>query len=112
MGSGKNKKFYDRQWASQNPDKRRNSRLKRVYGISLEQYNEMFQKQNGCCAICLQPETRIFAGKISLLAVDHCHISGKIRALLCDNCNKGLGHFKDNQQVLRNAIKYLEIHEE
>jgi hypothetical protein len=65
----------------------------------------MLQQQNGLCAICKKTET----GKTSNLCVDHCHKTGKVRGLLCNNCNKGLGLFKDNPEVLLNASAYLGV---
>jgi len=98
------------QYRNNNLDKCRNSRMKRVFGISLEEYNDLFQKQNGICAICMQNETKFDSriGKTVMLAVDHNHETGEVRGLLCSNCNLGLGKFKDNIAALKNAIKYLE----
>lgn len=73
------------------------------YGISTEQYAEMLVRQDGLCKICGQPRTEKFA-----LSVDHDHASGKIRGLLCGNCNFILGHAKDNPSLLRKAAEYLE----
>lgn len=85
---------------------KRSVALKRKYnyGITEEEYKRMFSVQNGRCEICLIEKTE--------LDVDHCHTSGKIRALLCRSCNLALGGFKDNIQYLRNATKYLEHHTE
>lgn len=80
----------------------RSAYLKRTYGISDEDYHEMLEKQNGKCLIC---------GSESIdrkHAVDHCHKTGKIRGLLCDSCNRGLGMFKDNPESLRKAASYVE----
>lgn len=86
-------------------------RLKTRYGITLEQYEAMLEEQKGLCAICQKPETaRNRSGEIKLLSLDHCHTSLKIRKLLCDNCNKGLGVFHDNVELLKRAVEYLEQH--
>lgn len=69
----------------------------------------MNAKQNRLCAICGNPETRIIRGK-SILSVDHNHKTGKVRALLCNNCNQGIGKLKDNIDILKLAIEYLEKH--
>lgn len=61
----------------------------------------MYAKQGGRCAIC---ENNL---EIDKLNVDHCHTTNKIRGLLCDQCNYGLGNFKDNVSTLTKAIKYL-----
>lgn len=84
-----------------------NLRFKKNYGISLEDYNNLFEKQNGVCAICLQPEIIVQHNKIMKLSVDHCHDSKKVRGLLCGNCNRGLGHFRDSINLLEKSIEYL-----
>ena len=77
--------------------------LRRNYGITLEDYNSMYAKQNGLCAICLKPDE--VEGR--RLAVDHDHETGQVRALLCGNCNRGLGNFKDDANMLIKATRYL-----
>lgn len=99
-------------WQSKNPEKRwfnyRNSHLKFHYNITLDQYNEMLKKQNGLCAICNQEETWTYSsGKVASLAVDHCHKTGKVRGLLCRDCNQSIGKFKDDYNLLRKAYEYL-----
>lgn len=83
--------------------------LKRYFGITVEQYFEMHEKQNKVCAICENPEKSKGSNsqKIRRLAVDHCHTTGKIRGLLCLECNRGLGAFKDSPNLLNKAINYL-----
>ncbi len=84
------------------------------FGLTLEQYNEMFKNQNGLCAICHKPEVKIDlkTGLILSLAVDHNHITGKVRGLLCRNCNVGIGYLLDSSDILRNAALYLDKHNE
>lgn len=87
----------------------RKSYYKSEYGITLEQYNKMALDQNNVCAICGNPETMKHQnGKIRNLAVDHCHLTGKVRGLLCSAHNRGIGYFGDNIELLKKAIKYLE----
>jgi len=81
-----------------------NTKLKRRFGITLDQFNEMYKKQEGKCLICGVNES-ILGHR---LAVDHCHTTGKIRGLLCKSCNMGIGNLKENIDNLQNAIKYLE----
>jgi len=106
------KKFaceYAREWRINNVDKARDVSLRKTFNITLVQYNEMLENQNHACAICGEKETVINyknSKKINL-SVDHCHTTGKIRGLLCVNCNKGLGHFKDNKAIMEKAILYL-----
>jgi hypothetical protein len=75
--------------------------LKSTYGITEQEYSKLFKKQSGQCWICKE-------SKEYLLHVDHSHISGNIRGLLCGECNRALGLFKDNKSILRMAIKYLD----
>lgn len=81
--------------------------LQRKYGLSLEQYNILLASQEFSCAIC---KTKIFKGKGKKLHVDHCHNTGKIRALLCNPCNVGLGAFTDSVSTLLSAADYLQKH--
>lgn len=75
------------------------NRLRRV-GVTEEQYQKQLEQQNGVCAIC--------GGTCSkALAADHCHKTNKFRGLLCNNCNRGLGHFKDDPNLLQKAMGYL-----
>jgi hypothetical protein len=78
----------------------RKDQLKHHYGISLEQYEALFKRQAGACAICRKKSTRV-------LCVDHCHITCEVRGLLCRNCNLGIGHFNDDTNRLRAALAYL-----
>ena len=80
----------------------RNSRFKREYGITHDEYDAMLAKQYGGCAVCGKPE----AGK--RLAVDHDHRTGKVRGLLCENCNRALGMAQDSPTILRALADYLE----
>ena len=80
---------------------RRDTILKNRYGIMEFDYEQLAQKQNNKCAICgIKPETK-------RLDLDHCHTTKKIRGLLCNNCNRGLGHFKDDTRLLDKAKTYL-----
>ncbi len=81
--------------------------MKRRYGISLESYEEMFRAQDGRCAACKQRETAKQKGRIMLLGVDHDHTTGKIRGLLCNRCNRVLGLFRDNPDVIKRALDYV-----
>lgn len=77
------------------------------YGLSPEDHHKLLDKQNGVCAICKKPETKIVNGKLIPLSVDHDHVTGKVRGLLCRTCNNALGQFKDSLENLYSAIKYL-----
>ncbi len=90
------------------PRDARNSRLRRQYGITIEDYEEMLASQEGKCAIC-GTTTPWPKGKYQNFCIDHDHESGKIRGLLCGSCNPGLGSFKDNPELLRKAARYLDL---
>jgi hypothetical protein len=76
----------------------------RAYGLTVEAYESLLASQEGKCAIC---QTTAIKGAGKRLAIDHCHASGKVRGILCGNCNRGLGHFDHNPDLLRAAITYL-----
>lgn len=78
--------------------------------MTLVEYEKIYEKQNGLCAICKEPEIRMFKGNVSLLAVDRDHAIGKNRELLCSRCNLGLGHFRHDPQLLQAAKEYMEKH--
>lgn len=94
-------------WRNKNPDKRVDSFLKSVYGVTLNKYKEMFDAQGGLCAICGEPETAKYRGKTKRLNVDHCHKTRRIRGLLCNSCNRGIGFLKDDPKVCISAYNYL-----
>lgn len=96
-------KEYAKEYRKTHLDNYKEYGLRQRFGINLEIYNEMFQLQNGCCAICGKHQSEFK----SALAVDHDHKTGKIRGLLCINCNTGLGRFYDSSDLLRTAIDYL-----
>ena len=90
------------------PEKEADTRLRKLFGISLVEYRLMHEAQNGVCAICGKPETRQCGkGKPNGLAVDHDHETGIVRGLLCGNCNMGLGLLGDGPELLRKALAYL-----
>lgn len=81
-------------------------RLKHQYGLTIEQFEELVKAQNNKCFIC--DIEGGYNGKP--LYVDHCHKSGRVRRLLCQHCNSGLGMFKDNPELLLKAAEYLKEH--
>jgi protein-arginine kinase activator protein McsA len=83
----------------------RKARIKYCFNLTLAEYNHIFSLQNGLCAICGK---KCKTGQ--RLAVDHNHKTGKIRGLLCRNCNTGIGFFSDEISLLVNAISYLKEH--
>lgn len=77
------------------------------YGLTVKEYYEIFDKQMGLCYICKEQGFKMHEGIKENLVVDHNHKTNKVRGLLCNNCNRGLGLFKDNITNLENAIRYL-----
>jgi len=122
-----NHNAWERTWRQKNPEKARARNAKQrsnpgykakmrayqkkhhfrsTYGISVEQFDSMIEQQAGLCAICTKPmkpghDTHI----------DHCHETNKVRAILCQRCNRGIGHFYDDTALISAAVKYLEVHQ-
>ena len=104
-----------REWRKSRPDyekqryqidsiKKRERHLIKKYGKTLDDYNNMLASQNDCCAICKKNNA---GGRSKKFNVDHCHTTGKVRGLLCVNCNRMLGHALDNPEVLKAGAEYL-----
>lgn len=81
----------------------------KTYGITLEQYNEWNKHNNGLCHICNKAEVAIDyrSGEPRMLAVDHDEETGLVRGLLCSVCNRGIGMLRHSQEILKEAIDYL-----
>lgn len=96
-------------WRKANPDRVRNIYLKHTYGITSEEYEKLLEEQKGVCLICGRPE-KVSDGKggIKKLHIDHNHTTGKVRGLLCNDCNVGLARFNEDVCILQKAILYLE----
>lgn len=77
------------------------------YGITVEEYRSMLVSRNNLCAICIQPEKRMLGDEPQRLSIDHCHTTGKVRGLLCSQCNSLLGLAGDDINRLTRAIQYL-----
>jgi hypothetical protein len=103
------KRSYQKWAAKQPPDshraRSRKSQLKLSYGLTVEDYDLMLQAQECKCAIC---GTKTPTGKWKVFAVDHCHKTGIVRGLLCNECNRGMGLLKDSAELLRKAADYLD----
>lgn len=80
----------------------RRAALKKLYGLTIEDYERLLSEQNGVCAICKRV---CKTGR--RLAVDHCHETGRVRGLLCANCNHVLGKLNDDVELLQAAVSYL-----
>lgn len=103
VSANKDRAAYAKQWRKDNPDKVKNSELRKRFGITLEDYTNMYNEQDGKCKICnIQGNIVGFS-----LCVDHNHDTGKVRGLLCNTCNLGIGNLKDSVDNLKRAIEYL-----
>lgn len=82
--------------------------IKRAYGLTEADYNHMLAAQNGRCAICRELEIEKIKDKVLRFAVDHNHVTGKVRGLLCRRCNRAIGLLRENTVYIRAAADYLE----
>jgi hypothetical protein len=92
-----------REWSKAHPETRKAGRLKK-YGITEAELDAILKRQGGGCAICGHSDTsnyKVFP------AIDHCHTTKRVRGVLCGNCNKGIGLFKDDPARLERAASYL-----
>lgn len=78
-------------------------RLKKLYGLSVSEYEEMYNEAGGCCQVCGVKESELNRR----LAVDHCHNTGKVRGLLCGKCNTALGQLDDDLDKISSLYSYL-----
>jgi excisionase family DNA binding protein len=102
------KKEYREKYAI-NPQYGKALSRKLKYGISQEEYDQMFTAQSGLCASCGQPETTMRrSGTLDTLSVDHCHTTGAVRGLLCANCNRALGLLHENPEKIKALLRYVE----
>lgn len=96
-----------------NTEKTRERALRKLYGITPQEFRKMFALQEGRCAICRVKVTRRVdpsEAKAPHANIDHCHDSGRVRGILCPACNRGLGSFEDDIDRLTAAIEYLKKH--
>jgi hypothetical protein len=100
-----------RAWKIKNRGKERRYALKhmlqRNFGLTLNDYDALLERQLHSCAICRKPERISHCGVPRLMSVDHDHATGKVRGLLCNDCNRGIGMLKDDPVIVANALAYL-----
>lgn len=82
---------YQRRYKQENPDKYRSTKLKHLYGITLQDFSNKLAVQGNKCAICGIKENKLNNGAVQNFVVDHCHSTGRVRGLLCHDCNKNVG---------------------
>lgn len=93
-----------------NDGRLRASRLWRTYGLTVEDEEALWASTAGKCPICQKAMERSGLMSSSRAVVDHCHASGKVRSIICNGCNRGLGYFGDNPEALEAAASYLRAH--
>jgi hypothetical protein len=103
-----------KKWKENNSDSSklsvRKNNLKSRYGIDLDIYYSLLKKQNNKCGICEATENNVLGDRAKWsFAVDHNHDTGKVRGLLCNQCNRAIGMLKDDAALLRKAADYLDI---
>lgn len=100
-------------WRRENPEYTEEMNLRtnldRYYGLTVEEYEAMLVAQDYKCAICRQPETALQNGKLRRLCVDHDHVTGVIRGLLCQKCNHAIGLFADDRELIARAAEYVNL---
>src|SRR3990167_2167039 len=100
-------KERERPTRPQNKATYRNWYYLRRYGLSLAEYERLFQAQGGKCAVCQTKTARTTRGRTDVLHVDHNHGSGQIRGLLCLRCNRAVGLLRDSAAVAQQLVNYL-----
>jgi hypothetical protein len=95
--------FVSREWQNKNPEKVKNAKWLRLFGVSFDFIENLKIEQNNKCGIC-----KIELNTDTKAHIDHCHATGIVRGILCQKCNQALGLFKDSIPSLKSAQKYLE----
>lgn len=90
-------------WYTNNKKRKKEYNLKRLYGITIDEYNDIFTFQNGKCIGCNRHQEELKRA----LCVDHCHTTGKVRGLLCHSCNSLVGFINNDIKILKNLINYI-----
>jgi hypothetical protein len=104
---GSNRQSGKKWYEAGGREHQRRAEMKYKYGLTPEEYVALCFAQNNRCAICRNPETAKHNGQLKRLAVDHDHVTGRVRGLLCQACNVLLGNSRENVLTLQAAIQYL-----
>ena len=108
LNNTEDSKRRTKEWREDNPEKYgaiiREGHLKRRYGISRSDWEEMFTFQKGCCKVCGKHQSELKR----TLSVDHCHSTGKVRALLCRQCNAALGFVNEDSFIVLKLMEYID----
>lgn len=110
------------EWNKQNPEKVKSYRkkvepeqirqyiIKREYNLSWEEYQKLYVEFKGLCGICAKPLSLIKTNSEHTAHIDHDHLTGKVRGILCRSCNRGIGYLNDSPERLQKAATYLETY--
>lgn len=101
--------YHKRYYLANKPQFQENNKKRHLltkYGLTVDQWQEMFDRQNRCCAACLSDSPQHRSG----WQTDHCHQSGAVRGILCAPCNATIGHAKECSDRLERLAKYIRFH--
>lgn len=112
MGGGLCKYCYQKERNRKNPEARRSNELKRIYGMTIAEFNAKLEAQGGKCAICgtTDPGGNSSGNQVSW-PIDHNHKTKQNRGILCSKCNMMIGLLKESPEIIASAIEYLRKHE-
>ena len=110
LSTPEGKADYNREYQAAQGMDWKDAHLRNKFNLTLAEYTAMAIAQEGKCAICRGDETHTRGGKVKALSVDHDHVTGKIRGLLCSECNQALGKVKDSRETLLAMVAYLDKH--
>lgn len=99
-------------WEQISPNSHKNSYYKWKHGVTKSQYDSMFERQGGVCAVCRNKETGLNGKRtgIKALCIDHDHKTGAVRELLCNRCNTALGSLREDLNIITNLVDYIKKH--
>lgn len=108
----KKRSLYAKEYRKLNSRKVRDAAYKKAFGISIDEYEAIAERQGNRCAICGEKETAVNpkTGKVNSLSVDHCHTTGCVRGLLCSKCNTAIGLMRESEEIFSKATRYLAYH--
>lgn len=96
---------YQKRYKQEHPEKYRSTKLKHLYGITLEDFNKKLEQQNGKCEICKVDENKLHSGRVQNFVVDHSHTTLEVRGLLCHDCNKNVGVVENRLEEIQEYLK-------
>ena len=117
VDKNENRSEFAKSWRKRNPEAAKEnaehqSLLRRFsnHGLTLDQYHSLVEKQDFRCIVCSVVPDDSYGGSHDGFHIDHDHVSGRVRGLLCKHCNVGIGMLKDSEEVLLSAVEYLRSH--